>query len=233
MSSRFLVFVLIVLAGSFGAVDTARAQVYTYVDENGITVYTDRKPDSSRYQVRNLGCYGTCRTGVDWNRTPLKNGEFADDYQVRNLGCYGTCRTGVDWNRTPLKNGEFADEVATVADVFGVDSALIRAVMHVESWFQADAVSSAGAQGLMQLMPGTQVRFGVSDPFDPLDNITAGAAYLAWLLEEFNGDLTRAVAAYNAGENAVRRHGGVPPFAETREYVRRVNIMYRRYRGGS
>jgi len=202
MSSRFLVFVLIVLAGSFGAVDTARAQVYTYVDENGITVYTDRKPDSSRYQVRNLGCYGTCRTGVDWNRTPLKNGEFAD-------------------------------EVATVADVFGVDSALIRAVMHVESWFQADAVSSAGAQGLMQLMPGTQVRFGVSDPFDPLDNITAGAAYLAWLLEEFNGDLTRAVAAYNAGENAVRRHGGVPPFAETREYVRRVNIMYRRYRGGS
>lgn len=202
MSSRFLVFVLIVLAGSFGAVDTARAQVYTYVDENGITVYTDRKPDSSRYQVRNLGCYGTCRTGVDWNRTPLKNGEFAD-------------------------------EVAAVADVFGVDSALIRAVMHVESWFQADAVSSAGAQGLMQLMPGTQVRFGVSDPFDPLDNITAGAAYLAWLLEEFNGDLTRAVAAYNAGENAVRRHGGVPPFAETREYVRRVNIMYRRYRGGS
>jgi soluble lytic murein transglycosylase-like protein len=202
MSSRFLAFLLIVLAGSFGTVDVARAQVYTYVDENGITVYTDSKPDSSRYRVRNLGCYGTCRTGVDWDRTPLKNGEFAD-------------------------------EVAAVADVFGIDSALIRAVMHVESWFQVDAVSSAGAQGLMQLMPGTQARFGVSDPFDPLDNISAGAAYLAWLLEEFNGDLTRAIAAYNAGENAVRRHGGIPPFAETREYVRRVNIMYRRYRSGS
>jgi soluble lytic murein transglycosylase-like protein len=190
------------LFGLSGLVAPALAQVYTYVDENGITVYTNSKPDTTRYRVRNIGCYGTCRTGVDWNRTPLKNGEFAD-------------------------------EVAAVADVFGVDSALIRAVMHVESWFQVDAVSSAGAQGLMQLMPGTQKRFGVSNPFDPLDNITAGAAYLAWLLEEFEGDLTRAIAAYNAGENAVRRHGGVPPFSETREYVRRVNIMYQRYRTGS
>ncbi len=202
MSIRVFSFVCMMLAGLFGTVDAARAQVYTYVDENGITVYTDRKPDNSRYRVRNLGCYGTCRTGVDWDRTPLKNGEFAD-------------------------------EIAAVAEGFGVDSALIRAIMHVESWFQVDAVSSAGAQGLMQLMPGTQKRFGVSNPFDPIDNITAGAAYLAWLLDEFDGDLTRAIAAYNAGENAVRRHGGIPPFAETREYVRRVNIMYRRYRSGS
>lgn len=201
MLNKGFVFACLLLIGLLGLAESIQAQVYTYVDENGITVYTDSKPDSSRYRVRNIGCYGTCRTGVDWDRTPLKNGEFAD-------------------------------EVAAVADVFGVDSALIRAVMHVESWFQVDAVSSAGAQGLMQLMPGTQARFGVSDPFDPLDNITAGAAYLAWLLEEFNGDLTRVFAAYNAGENAVKRHGGVPPFAETREYVRRANIMYRRYRGG-
>lgn len=201
MLNKGFLFTCLLLIGLFGLAESIQAQVYTYVDENGITVYTDSKPDSSRYRVRNIGCYGTCRTGVDWDRTPLKNGEFAD-------------------------------EVAAVADVFGVDSALIRTVMHVESWFQVDAVSTAGAQGLMQLMPGTQARFGVSDPFDPLDNITAGAAYLAWLLEEFNGDLTRVFAAYNAGENAVKRHGGVPPFAETREYVRRANIMYRRYRGG-
>lgn len=177
------------------------AQVYTYVDEDGVTVYTDRKPDERRYKVRNLGCYSTCRTGVDWDRTPLKNGEFAD-------------------------------EIAAASDVFGVDSALVRAVMHVESWFEPDAVSKSGAQGLMQLMPATQTRFGVRDPFDPLDNITAGVAYLSWLLDEFGGDMSRAIAAYNAGENAVRRHGGVPPFPETREYLRRVNIMYRRY-GGS
>ena len=190
---------IVIGLGWVGTPDIALAQVYTYVDENGITVYTDRKPNSSRYRVRNLGCYGTCRTGVDWNRTPLKNGEFAH-------------------------------EIAAVADEFSLDSALLRAIMHVESWFQVDAVSSAGAQGLMQLMPATQARFGVRDPFDPIDNITAGGAYLAWLLNEFNGDLTRTIAAYNAGENAVRRHGGIPPFAETREYVRRVNIMYSRYR---
>lgn len=175
------------------------AQIYTYVDENGITVFTDRKPDSNRYRVHNLGCFGTCRRGVDWERTPLKHREFAA-------------------------------EVQAASEIFGVDSALIRAIMHAESWFQVDAVSSAGAQGLMQLMPATQSRFGVSDPFDPLDNITAGVAYLAWLKNEFNGDLTRVIAAYNAGENAVKRHGGVPPFDETREYVRRVNILHRRYR---
>jgi soluble lytic murein transglycosylase-like protein len=177
----------------------ALGQVYTYTDENGITVYTDRKPDAQRYRYRNLGCYGTCRTGVDWDRTPLKNGEFAHEIQA-------------------------------ASEIFNVDAALIRAIMHAESWFQPEAVSHAGAQGLMQLMPATQQRFGVSNPFDPLDNITAGAAYLAWLLNEFENDLTRAIAAYNAGENAVRRHGGVPPFPETREYVRRVNILYQRYR---
>ncbi len=177
----------------------ADAQIYTYVDENGITVFTDRKPDANRYQVHNLGCFGTCRRGVDWERTPLKKNEFAA-------------------------------EVLAVSEVYGVDPALVRAIMHAESWFQLDAVSSAGAQGLMQLMPGTQQRFGVADPFDPLDNITAGVAYLAWLQREFDGDLSRVIAAYNAGENAVKRHDGIPPFAETREYVRRVNILHRRYR---
>lgn len=178
----------------------AAAQIYTYVDENGITVFTDRKPDTTRYRVRNLGCFGTCRTGVDWERTPLMNGRFQA-------------------------------EIETVSEVFGIDAALIRAVMHAESWFQPDAVSHAGAQGLMQLMPGTAQRFGVANAFDPLDNITGGAAYLAWLLKEFEGDLTRAIAAYNAGENAVRRHGGIPPFPETQEYVRRVKILLRRYGG--
>lgn len=193
----WLVATLIMALLAFG-VQPVQAQVYTYLDENGITVYTDRKPDAQRYRYRNLGCYGTCRTGVDWDRTPLKNGEFAL-------------------------------EVQAASEIFNVDAALIRAIMHAESWFQPEAVSHAGAQGLMQLMPATQQRFGVSNPFDPLDNITAGAAYLAWLLNEFENDLTRAIAAYNAGENAVRRHGGVPPFAETREYVRRVNILYQRY----
>lgn len=178
---------------------SASAQIYTYVDENGITVFTDRKPDMSRYQVHNLGCYGTCRTGVDWDSTPLKFGEFSE-------------------------------EIRAASDIFGVDAALVRAIMHAESWFEVDAVSRSGAEGLMQLMPATQTRFGVVDAFDPLDNITAGVAYLAWLLDEFDRDLTRVIAAYNAGENAVKRYRGVPPYDETREYVRRVNILYQRYR---
>lgn len=178
----------------------AEAQVYTYTDENGVTVYTDRKPDSNRYRVHNLGCYGTCRKGVDWQRTPLKPGAF--DAEIR-----------------------------AASEIFDVDKALVRAIMHAESWFEPEAVSHSGAQGLMQLMPATQQRFGVRNPFDPLDNITAGVAYLAWLHEEFGGDLERVIAAYNAGENAVRRHGGVPPYAETREYLRRVNILFRRYSG--
>lgn len=198
MSKSIWLIAAVILAVLSGP---AVGQIYTYVDENGITVYTNSKPDAQRYRYRNLGCYGTCRTGVDWDRTPLKNGEFAHEIQA-------------------------------ASEIFGVDAALIRAIMHAESWFDIQAVSHAGAQGLMQLMPATQARFGVSNPFDPLDNITAGAAYLAWLLEEFEGNLTYAIAAYNAGEGAVRRHGGVPPFSETKEYVRRVNILYRRYRSG-
>ena len=113
----------------------------------------------------------------------------------------------------------------------GVDEALVRAIMHAESWFNPAAVSHAGAQGLMQLMPATQARFGVADPFDPVDNISAGVAYLAELLDEFDNDWELAVAAYNAGENAVRRHAGIPPFSETREYVRRIRILRMRYGG--
>ncbi len=192
---------LILIMGLFAA-GSVSAQIYSYTDENGVTVFTDRKPDNSRYQVKNLGCYGTCRRGVNWQRTPLKNGEF----------------------RT---------EIEAASEIFGVDAALIRAVMHAESWFNTEAVSHAGAQGLMQLMPATQQRFGVGNAFDPLDNITGGVAYLAWLKNEFDHDLDRVIAAYNAGENAVKRHGGIPPFPETREYVRRVNILYRRYRQGT
>jgi len=103
-----------------------------------------------------------------------------------------------------------------------VSPALALAVIAVESGGDAGAVSRAGAQGLMQLIPATAARFGVSDPFDPSENITGGIAYLDWLLGTFDGDLVLALAGYNAGEGAVRRAGGVPPFAETRSYVPRV-----------
>ena len=103
-----------------------------------------------------------------------------------------------------------------------VSPALVLAVISVESAGRKDAESGAGAQGLMQLIPATAERFGVSDSFDPAENIRGGVAYLDWLMSEFDGDAVMALAGYNAGENAVKKHGGVPPFAETRGYVPKV-----------
>lgn len=114
-----------------------------------------------------------------------------------------------------------------------VDPRLVKSVMLVESNFNPRAVSPKGARGLMQLMPGTARRFGVRDSFDPQENIRGGTTYLSLLLDLFDGDLVRTLAAYNAGEGAVLRHGGVPPYAETREYVRRTMLVYGGDGGGS
>ena len=103
-----------------------------------------------------------------------------------------------------------------------VSPALVLAVISVESSGRKTAESHKGAQGLMQLMPATAKRFGVNDSLDPAQNIKGGVAYLEWLMEEFDGDPVLALAGYNAGEGAVRKHGGVPPFAETRDYVPKV-----------
>jgi hypothetical protein len=109
-----------------------------------------------------------------------------------------------------------------VASENGLSPGLIKAVALVESGFDPHAVSPKGAQGLMQLMPGTAKQYGVQDAFDPLQNLRAGAVHLRHLLDRFDGDLTLALAAYNAGAGAVTRHGGVPDYAETLEYLRRV-----------
>jgi len=112
--------------------------------------------------------------------------------------------------------------IERVAAEHGLSADLIKAVALVESGFNARAVSPKGAQGLMQLMPATAERYGVRDALDPLENLRAGTAHLRDLLDEFHGDLTLALAAYNAGSGAVRRHGGVPAYKETRDYVQRV-----------
>ena len=106
---------------------------------------------------------------------------------------------------------------------------LLHAIIAVESAYDARAVSSKGAQGLMQLMPATAQRFGVLDPFDPHENVRAGARYLKALMAQFNGDLKLTLAAYNAGESAVVRYGNrVPPFAETQKYVPKVMARLQR-----
>ena len=114
--------------------------------------------------------------------------------------------------------------IESEARAAGVDPALVKSVMLVESNYDPRAVSRKGARGLMQLMPETARRFGVSDRHDAGQSIRAGVQYLATLLEQFRGDVSLALAGYNAGEGAVARHSGVPPFRETREYIRRVLV---------
>jgi soluble lytic murein transglycosylase-like protein len=114
---------------------------------------------------------------------------------------------------------------------YGVDPAVVRAVMQAESGGYERSVSPKGAMGLMQLMPGTAEQLGVSDPFDPDENIRGGVAYLGDMLQRF-GDLPRALAAYNAGPGAVERHGGVPPYAETERYVDQVLGYIRNFNAG-
>ena len=127
-----------------------------------------------------------------------------------------------------LKSPELIALVDEIAGTEGVDHHLARAIIQAESAFNYKARSRAGALGLMQLMPSTAERFGVLDPFDPRQNITGGVKYLKWLHDYYAGDLTRVVAAYNAGEGAVNRHNGIPPFRETRAYVPKVLDLYRR-----
>ena len=124
----------------------------------------------------------------------------------------------------------FNQIILKAARFYQLPEALIRAVMRVESNFNPSVVSHAGAMGLMQLMPRTAESMGVQDPFDPQQNILGGARYLRILVNEFDGDMIRKLAAYNAGEGAVRKYGGVPPYKETQRYVRRVMKHYYDYR---
>lgn len=177
-----------------------RASVFKFKDSNGVTHYTDRRPVGKRYTVISIFC-PACDPA-----------------------------SPVNWSRTRLNTASYASEINAAAVRWKVDPALVRAVIHAESAFRPDAVSQKGAQGLMQLMPGTAQRYGVADPFDAGQNIEAGVQHLAALLERYDGDVGLAAAAYNAGEGAVQRFGGIPPYQETKVYVERVGILHRRYR---
>jgi len=131
---------------------------------------------------------------------------------------------------TPVAAPPQIDQIiGELARRHGISPALVKAVVTVESAFDPKAVSVKGARGLMQLMPGTAADLGVDDLYDPRGNLDGGIRHLRGLLDRYHGDLRLALAAYNAGEEAVRRHGGVPPYAETRDYVRRVLDHYGRW----
>lgn len=122
----------------------------------------------------------------------------------------------------PFYSSTFDSTIVAAARKFDVDAALVSAIIKVESDYQPRVVSHKGARGLMQLMPATARRFGVSNSFDPVANIYGGTRYLRWLLDHFEGNIDHVVAAYNAGEGNVGRYGGIPPFRETVRYVEKV-----------
>ncbi|WP_368356303.1 transglycosylase SLT domain-containing protein [Acidithiobacillus montserratensis] len=129
---------------------------------------------------------------------------------------------------------QYQSLVRSAASRYGVSPALVNAVISAESGYNAGAVSPKGAIGLMQLIPATAARFGVANAFSPAENINGGTAYLAYLLRKFSGDLRLAIAAYNAGSNAVIQAGyHIPPFAETQAYVPRVLAFYQHYLNGT
>lgn len=152
-------------------------------------------------------------------------------FEVLKYSCFA-CNpdSKIDWHSISLNTASYATEVKRIARKYQVDPALVRAVIHAESAFNAEAMSNKGAQGLMQLMPATASDLGVKNAFDANQNIEGGVKYLAGLLEQFDGDIRLATAAYNAGPGAVKKYNGIPPYAETKVYVERVGILHQRYR---
>lgn len=143
---------------------------------------------------------------------------------------YQTGQTDRKPRKIKTQPSSYDELIAGVARRASLDPLLIKSVMHAESAFNPRAVSHKGASGLMQLMPGTAKRYGVSSIFDPHENTMGGALYLSDLLDQFNGKLDLALAGYNAGENAVIERGGIPPYPETRRYVKKVMRLYREYK---
>jgi hypothetical protein len=148
-------------------------------------------------------------------------------YNLATKRSTGSRAVDFDWlARQRDRESRYDEAIVRHAARHGVDPVLVKAVIQVESAFDPGAVSYKGARGLMQLMPATARRFGVKNIHDPEENIEGGVAYLAFLLKMFPNDLTRALAGYNAGENAVVRYQGVPPYEETQLYVRKALTVY-------
>ena len=185
-----------------------RGQVYSFIGADGVRNYTSARPRGVPASAVRTIAYSYIQTC----------------YACGNL-------PGVNFGTLRLNTSAYDAEIRAAAAANGVEEAVVRAIIHAESAFNPLALSRAGAQGLMQLMPATARRFGVTDAFNAGQNIAGGVAYLAWLLKRYNGDLTKAAAGYNAGEGAVDRYGGVPPYNETQRYVQRVALLAQRYRG--
>jgi soluble lytic murein transglycosylase-like protein len=222
---------------------SVQAEIFRYIDKQGRLHFTDKPPPLADGKTPGLTVQKLSKPShttrvkiykyVDANGVIHLTDEPPDNrYKLVYSGFVGSSLL----NPERLKSNErvklYADLIKEVAMHHGLDPALLHAVIRTESAYNPEAVSSKGAVGLMQLMPATARRFGVSDSTDPRENLNGGAQYLKLLLELFNDDKELALAAYNAGEGAVKKYNNtIPPYRETQHYVRRVLQLYQYYRG--
>ena len=190
---------VLILLFSNQCYSNAKQVVYQYIQSDGTVAFTDQQPLKQNYNILAYEC-------------------FACDLNSQ-----------VDWYHTQLFNVEYQQEIHQASLEHQVPAALIRAMIHAESAFDADAISKKGAIGLMQLMPETARYLGITNPSLARENIKGGVKYLAQLLDTFQGNVKLAAAAYNAGPSAVKKYQGIPPFEETKAYVKRVSILHKRY----
>lgn len=204
------------------------AQGLVPVEENGHKIFmnADRPVAAPSQQPTRLVYWSS--TDHRWKAVPargsatMKQAESAVADVQRQVAASNTASTTV----TRLSQAHLDQLIDEAAARHQVDANLVRAVIKVESNFNPNAVSRKGAIGLMQLMPSTARELNVTNPFDPQQNVDAGVRHLKSLLETNSGDVARSLAAYNAGQGAVRRSGGIPPYAETRNYVKQITHLY-------
>ena len=180
--------------------------------------------------ARSAGVQPASATGTDFQQQLIQASASGPGLGLGTTG--GTAATAATPG-TSGGDGPYKAEIDAAAAKYGIDPALLRGLIHQESNFNPSAGSPAGAQGLCQLMPGTAAALGCTNPLDPAQSIDAGAKYLRQQLDAFGGDVSKALAAYNAGPGAVQRYGGVPPYAETQNYVRQVQAYADQYRSQS
>ncbi|MEI6894264.1 MAG: lytic transglycosylase domain-containing protein [Colwellia sp.] len=194
-------FILLFMLPVFISHATAKktADIYTYTSTAGVTSFSDIEPIGLDYTSYRMDCYACA---------------------VDSL---------IDWRQAKLYLMPYKYDINQAALKYNVDPAFVRAVIHAESHFNSQAVSKQGAQGLMQLMPATAMALGVKDSFNAPQNIKGGVKHLSRLFKKYKGDKKLVAAAYNAGEGAVKKYGGIPPYKETQVYVERVGILHYRY----
>ena len=205
LRGRSILATLSVIALVVFAARDGRADIYQYIDSDGVLHFTNQAPNGGPWKLYAKSKDGTAKKGGAYAPRPFGGG-------------------GVD------RYSRYDDVIREAAGYYQLPEAFVRSIIKVESDYDPTALSVAGAQGLMQLMPETGNHMMVSDPWDPRENVFGGCRYLRVLANMFNGDLDLTIAAYNAGEGAVIRAGGIPNIPETQDYVVKVKAFYRRYR---